>query len=81
MAKRRRLKKVSRNAQVESNASTQGESNPLAQDKPDSVSVSFRLSGKVHALARSYSGDIGISMNGLVAMAIADYLRERGLEI
>jgi predicted HicB family RNase H-like nuclease len=47
----------------------------------DTKNISLRLPGKLSDLAQQCSESSGLSLNGLICAALADYLRERGYKV
>jgi len=53
----------------------------LPETKPETKPVSLRLPGKMFDLAMQCGQASGLSLNGLICSALADYLTERGYDV
>lgn len=54
---------------------------PFQKNELESVPSSIRLSGKLNKEVRKAMDSSGLSLNAVVTVALADYLKERGYEV
>ena len=57
-----------------------GKNTPSAENE-EPVSISLRIPGRLARSARLGAKDIGISVNGLICIALAEYLHSKGYPV
>ena len=72
--------KNNRNRQLPNNRPVPDPKNDLPEE-PVTKSISLRLPEKLHETARLCSESCGIPLNGLICVALTDYLSSRGYKV
>ncbi len=55
--------------------------NTPSVENEEPISISLRIPGRAARSARLCANDIGISLNGLICIALADYLHSKGYSV
>ena len=70
---------MARNRRNKTQVNAKKNTPPVENEEP--VSISLRIPGRVAQSARVCANEIGISFNGLLCIALSDYLQNKGFRI
>ncbi len=70
---------MARNRRNKAQVNAQKNTPPVENEEP--VSISLRIPGRTAKSARFCANEIGISLNGLICIALSDYLQNKGFRI